>query len=236
MDAGGRQSAGESVAKEGQAQKPKNRRPVSSGAKNRRTVGDGADVTDKLIKWVPIPALIVSALALVINFVQSKAATDQAALHRDEARPYVKYIPAFESGDGQISVMMISENLSPVPASVHYMRATAATSHFVNTNYWFSRNSDILYEHKNGGVELPPISKEKSVPILNGAQTLRIGTCAIYSAVSEDDTRLWEVDAIYEFVPGVLQAETVYSKDRMLRHPTEQCDPAIFLNQWLATH
>lgn|SRR5574337_147025 len=170
-----------------------------------------------------VVSLIVSITSASVAYRQSQIANQQLALAQQQLRPYVKYIPAFVPEKGRAGILMRLENLSPLPATVVYAQVTG----WVDTTHvgidFHSTTPDLLYQHKGGGSELPPISGDLFRRVTAGDSIFSLGVCALYASSAKSDSRLWLFQALYEYVPGSPEPLTRYIDEQQASSDTQQC-------------
>lgn len=170
-----------------------------------------------------IVSLTVSMISAGVSYRQSQIANQQLSLAQQQLRPYVKYIPAFTPEKRRVDILMRLENLGPLPATVVYTQVTA----WVDTTHvgidFHSTTPDLLYQHKGGGSELPPLNGNLFRRVAAGDSIFSLGVCALYTSSAKTDSRLWLFRALYEYVPGSPRPLTRYIDEQLVSSETQQC-------------
>ncbi len=187
-------------------------------------------IVEKVIPWI---ALLVSISSAIFSYVQITTTKAQLKLNELQIRPYVKYIPDFTEGKREINVAMYLEDLSSVPASVIYTELTPWIDGATSGRNMHSVTQDILYQHKGGRSYLPPITGETAKRIMNGDSNLQIGVCVIYTTLSKNDSRRWEVTSLYEYRADSTMPTTIYSNEIEVPVSKDKCNSKEIRNQWL---
>lgn len=180
-------------------------------------------------------AIAISLASLVFTDVQTNSLRRELALASLRTRPYVKYIPVFDpaKGDERIDVTMISENLSAVPATILYSQLRAWIANKTSGNFMRSVGPDVLYEHKGGEAQLPPITGKLAEEIISDEVKLTIATCVVYGSISPSDPRRWVVMALYRYGSDSTLPLTLYTRDLRVASTREKCDSAKVRSEWL---
>jgi hypothetical protein len=142
-----------------------------------------------------------------------------------QTRPYVRYKPVFEeSGSDKLRVMMIEENLNPIPAKTVYNKLQTWVDGISSGAFLVNRTGDVLYEHHNGNSDLPDLPKELSKAGIAGKAKIMIGTCVVYSSLSSAHNRRWEVRALYSYEPKSDLPMVQYIQESSVEPSVQQCD------------
>lgn len=187
-------------------------------------------LSEKAISWI---ALLVSVTSVIFIYVQTTTTKAQLKLNELQIRPFVKYIPAFFESKQVVNVDMRLENLSAVPASVIYTELIGWVDGVTTGVNLHSTTEDILYQHRGGTSDLPPIKGELAKQLLNGDSVLQIGVCVIYTPLSKADTRRWQMSSLYEYVPGSAFPMTMFVQEVEVSASEKTCSSKQTRDQWL---
>jgi hypothetical protein len=129
---------------------------------------------------------------------------------------------------------MISENLSPIPASVVYDELRTWVDGNTTGTFLFNRTGDILYQHRSGAQTLPQMPNGLAKAVISGKAQLMIGTCAVYGALSPSDHRRWEVRALYSYQPHDELPVVQYLQEADITETAKRCDASTLRSEWLS--
>ena len=151
---------------------------------------------------IPVLALIVATLSAMFTFVQYRTAAAQLRLNEQQLRPYVKYLPFFQSTKNSLSIDLALENYSPIPAKVLHTELTAWIDGKHVGFDLHSMSPDMLYQHKGALQSIAPINGALFRAIQSTKSQLAMGLCVVYTTSSKGDQRVWLHKAVYEYLPG----------------------------------
>ena len=189
-------------------------------------------ISERTVSWV---ALLVSITSAIFTYVQTTTTKAQLKLNELQIRPYVKYIPDFFEAKREINVDMHLENLSPVPASVIYTELTPWIDGATSGLNLHSVTQDILYQHKGGLSNLPPITGDTAKRLMSGDSVLQISVCVIYAPLSQPDSRRWKMTSLYEHIAGSTIPKTIFVQEVDVPASKNTCDSKEIRDQWLDT-
>ncbi len=179
-------------------------------------------------------ALIVSVCTATVGWRQFKSVERQLELSELQIRPTVRYRPVFtEQGKDQLTIMMLSENLSPIPANVIYSEVKNWHDGVTGDEFVFNRTGEVLHQHKNGFTILPSFPTKIVKMMISGQMELMIGTCLVYGSISASDHRRWEVRGLYSYVPGTEFPLVQFLQDTAVGENVNRCDSSTLRSQWL---
>ncbi len=179
-------------------------------------------------------ALIISVGSAAISHQQLASVRQQLQLSELQIRPYVRYRPIFtQEAPDRLDVMLLSENLSPIPAHVIYDELKTWIDETTTSAFLFNRTGDVLYQHKNGFAHLPPMPKEIARAAINGKKQVMIGTCVVYKSISASDKRKWEVRGLYSYAPGSELPSVEYLQEVNVQETVNRCESGTIRSEWL---
>ena len=179
-------------------------------------------------------ALIISVGSASISYQQLGSVRRQLQLTQLQIRPYMKYRPNFtQEGQDRLTVTMISENLSPIPANAVYSEVKVWIDETTTDAFLFNRTGDVLYQHKSGAMTLPPMHKEVAKAVISGKAQLLIGTCVVYGSISSSDDRRWEVRSLYSYAPNNELPTVQYIQEIDIAETVNRCDSRTLRSEWL---
>jgi hypothetical protein len=179
-------------------------------------------------------ALIISLGSAGISYQQLSSVRHQMQLTELQVRPYVRYKPTFShEGQDRLTVTMISENLSPIPANVVYDELKTWLDENTTSAFLFSRTGNVLYQHRSGAYTLPQIPKDLATAAISGKVQLMIGTCVVYGSLSPSDHRRWEVRALYSYEPHDELPAVQYMQETDIVETATRCDSRTLRSEWL---
>lgn len=188
--------------------------------------------SDKTVSWI---ALLISIISLIFTYVQAITTRAQLKLNELQVRPYAKYIPTFLGAKRKININMHLENLSPVPASIIYTELTGWIDGVTTGANLHSTGEEILYQHKGGASDLPPVEGQIARQLVNGESVLEIGICVVYTPLSKSDTRRWQISSLYEYIPGSVFPMTRFEQEVEISASESTCSSKQTRDQWLKT-
>jgi hypothetical protein len=197
-------------------------------------------------QWVSIAALIVSVsslsisgLSVYLNKRQSDTAASQLLLREEEARPYVRIIPRFETTSTGIHIRLIDENMNSVPAKIIFEQSNIGSDVRISDINLHSTPGaqDIIFQNKpaGGSMEFPTIPPMISQFLVSGSQKLRVVSCIIYSTISVKYKSRWESDGVYQYFPNSNLPYSLYVDDFRVDGSKSRCDPQAIYQNWKAT-
>lgn len=180
-------------------------------------------IKDKFSLIFSCIAICISALSAFYSFTQSQTAKAQLKLNEQNLRPFVKYVPHFRTDKESINTEMVLESLNTVPARIIYTELTTWINGINNGTNLHSTSQEILFQHKNGGAELPPILGENFKNISKGVYVAEIGVCVIYTYINDSDIKYWQLNSLYKYTPYNELPLTVFSDEVEVTSSDTKC-------------
>src|SRR5439155_8559432 len=114
----------------------------------------------------------------------------------------VTYMPTFFRVKTGLNIDMYLQNQSPIPANVLYANLTSWIDDKPFGPSFFNLSPDLLYQGKGGISSLPPLDGKVAKRLDQGDTAFLMGVCVLYASTSKWDTRRWQLQALYKYVPG----------------------------------
>jgi hypothetical protein len=185
-----------------------------------------------------IVALIGGGIALLAWHTgrqQLQTGREQLQTTQLQTRPYVRVRPIFTTkGKDSLSVFLLSENLSPIPAHMIYSQDKLWAGGETDGKFLYNRTGDILYQHKNGASPLPPLPKPLAKDAIAGKTEIMIGTCVVYGSISPSDSRRWESRGLYSYTPTEEEPRNEYIIENEVSLDANHCDSSTLRSEWLS--
>ena len=138
-----------------------------------------------------------------------------------------------QRGKPSLSAFILSENLSPIPARIIYSQDKIWIDGETKGSFLYNKTGDILYQHKNGASELPPVPKPLAKEAIAGRVEIMIGTCIVYGSISPSDSRRWESRGLYSYTPMVEEPTNEYIIETEVSADVNHCDSSTLRSEWL---
>jgi hypothetical protein len=184
---------------------------------------------------VAICALIVAIGSAAISYTQMSSVRHQLQLAELQVRPYVRFKPHFtEAADDDLAIVIRSENFSAIPAHVIYNETKFWVDRLTVSQFRFNRTGDILYQGKNGVMDVPAIPKKTANALLKGESELLAGLCIVYGSISPTDERRWLVKGVYAYIPHEDVPSIEYLDETVVSDTTERCSAVDAVSEWMA--
>jgi hypothetical protein len=193
-----------------------------------------ANVIATVTVAVAITGGIIAFLAWYTGREQLQTGREQLRTTQLQSRPYVRERPIFTTkGQASLSAFILSENLSPIPAHIIYSQDKIWVGGETNGSFLYNKTGDILYQHKNGASELPPLPKTLAKEAIAGRVDIMIGTCVVYGSISPSDSRRWESRGLYCYTPTVEEPTNEYIVETEVSADANHCDSSTLRSEWL---